>query len=1018
LTLQEQDRPGQRCKLLKAWRTPDGSRAYLVQVVQTAELLTVVESAPADPKGKSAAMKIYHWGSSPLCPADAPMAPANAVVLGQREAAPKRDAAPKAEVAVKPTEPTPPKAEVAVKPTTPATPKAEVAVKPTEPTLTKAEVAVKPTEPTPTKAEVAVKPTEPTPTKTDVAVKPTTPTTPKAEVAVKPTEPTPTKADVVVKPTAAPKVGVAVKPTTAPKADVAVKPTAPTASKTDVAVKPTQATQWKPTPTPAVQAEPANEHPFLATLFGWRKTETPKQVVSKAPEKLAATKPVEKPTVKSPLEKVETVRLSTTTRMPLDYKGFVVNPIPAAHKAPLLPTEVEKPLLAKAASTSEEKTTQFATKIVIPAPKKMPEDWHASEPMVIVKQTPKEAAGPGLPQRLPDLPASPTLVQPLPPLPPLVGPVQVAHKTETLPSAPAPSAPPPAPEKLPDLPTIQPPAPAAVPQPVKPHHYQKTMSAPIAAAPAVVAVTPRAFLKSPPSATQAPPAIVKATALPLLPPPAPPSPVAVAAPSAIGREPPVTSVLAGTSPPETPTPAVKPVHLPVVEKVESEPTPPSSLPHAHPGSADPLMDPNHFARKAHLENAAHPAPDRVEPPAPELVKSSASLPPLPPLPGATTPAAAAPTAEATPTTPAPVTPVRIEPTPTPTAETITPTPAPTTPARIEPTPMAPLPAKSAAVKPPAPAPATPPTAAPAGMASVAAATTATVEDFIPTPSGPAPKVRVASTRQATRAPVRTQPAAPTEYDPDALQANAFTDPPPPPPPVDSGNAFPVPHAPQGVTPYPGMQMPMQAGMPMQMPMQAGMPMQMPSMEAAVAPGMANAFTAGSTPRPIPANFGANYAPPNAFRDQVGRPMGVGGMQPYPPMMGYAPPMMMAQPTPARPVLAAMPSTVASSVTPDTATTPQLMSMLRDALYPSYREMAAERLGVAENRTQPPIVNALVLGAREDPAATVRAACVRALTTMKAEGPAVEAVYRELRQDPDERVRRTLPEVVPVSAPGR
>src|SRR6516162_643804 len=63
LTLQEQDRPGQRCKLLKAWRTPDGSRAYLVQVVQTAELITVVESAPADPKGKSAAMKIYHWGS-------------------------------------------------------------------------------------------------------------------------------------------------------------------------------------------------------------------------------------------------------------------------------------------------------------------------------------------------------------------------------------------------------------------------------------------------------------------------------------------------------------------------------------------------------------------------------------------------------------------------------------------------------------------------------------------------------------------------------------------------------------------------------------------------------------------------------------------------------------------------------------------------------------------------------------------------------------------------------------------
>jgi hypothetical protein len=185
-----------------------------------------------------------------------------------------------------------------------------------------------------------------------------------------------------------------------------------------------------------------------------------------------------------------------------------------------------------------------------------------------------------------------------------------------------------------------------------------------------------------------------------------------------------------------------------------------------------------------------------------------------------------------------------------------------------------------------------------------------------------------------------------------------------------------------------------------------MPGPMPPMDGGVPAGMANAFTTTGTTRPIPANFGPAYYPPNAFVD-AGAPQTMPYPQamPYPPMPGYPPAMMMTPRPYYAPPMAYNPAPAPAPATPETASVPQLLAMLKEAMYPSQREMAADRLGSTDYRKEQPIVDALVLGAREDPAATVRAACLRALTHMKAEGPAVEAAVRELKNDRDERVRR-------------
>ena len=75
------------------------------------------------------------------------------------------------------------------------------------------------------------------------------------------------------------------------------------------------------------------------------------------------------------------------------------------------------------------------------------------------------------------------------------------------------------------------------------------------------------------------------------------------------------------------------------------------------------------------------------------------------------------------------------------------------------------------------------------------------------------------------------------------------------------------------------------------------------------------------------------------------------------------------------------------------------------MYPSHREWAAENLAEADVQLHPQVVDALLTSARQDTAASVRAACVRSLAKLNAHTEAVAATLRSLKGDTDARVRR-------------
>ncbi|MHB1426767.1 MAG: HEAT repeat domain-containing protein [Gemmataceae bacterium] len=194
-------------------------------------------------------------------------------------------------------------------------------------------------------------------------------------------------------------------------------------------------------------------------------------------------------------------------------------------------------------------------------------------------------------------------------------------------------------------------------------------------------------------------------------------------------------------------------------------------------------------------------------------------------------------------------------------------------------------------------------------------------------------------------------------------------------------------------------------------------------DTGVPDAMANAFTVAGTRRPIPADFGGTPQEPNGFD----RPMqgdgspplayGMDGMgMPRPPM-----PNMMAMgprgPMPANPMMSVPPTPpsaqaagFANASAPPTGV-PQLLSTLKDSLYPSERETAAEQLSELNWRIQPLVVESLMKSAREDPAATVRASCVHALAHMKVNSTEAVALVRDLKTDRDPRVRQEAEEAL-------
>jgi hypothetical protein len=85
---------------------------------------------------------------------------------------------------------------------------------------------------------------------------------------------------------------------------------------------------------------------------------------------------------------------------------------------------------------------------------------------------------------------------------------------------------------------------------------------------------------------------------------------------------------------------------------------------------------------------------------------------------------------------------------------------------------------------------------------------------------------------------------------------------------------------------------------------------------------------------------------------------------------------------------------------------QLTAMLRDGPYPSQREWAAESLAAA-SPSDPAVVQALLRGAQEDLAPTVRATCVHCLAGMNAHSAPVLATLYGMQADPDARVRQEV-----------
>lgn len=98
-------------------------------------------------------------------------------------------------------------------------------------------------------------------------------------------------------------------------------------------------------------------------------------------------------------------------------------------------------------------------------------------------------------------------------------------------------------------------------------------------------------------------------------------------------------------------------------------------------------------------------------------------------------------------------------------------------------------------------------------------------------------------------------------------------------------------------------------------------------------------------------------------------------------------------------------TEAAPAAPPTSQLGQLMDLLRNSPYPAQRELAAAYLASGDWRVDPRLViTALLNGAKQDPAPTVRAGCITNLMRMNVTTAPYRAVLEELRTDADPRVR--------------
>jgi hypothetical protein len=173
-----------------------------------------------------------------------------------------------------------------------------------------------------------------------------------------------------------------------------------------------------------------------------------------------------------------------------------------------------------------------------------------------------------------------------------------------------------------------------------------------------------------------------------------------------------------------------------------------------------------------------------------------------------------------------------------------------------------------------------------------------------------------------------------------------------------------------------------------------------------APMMANAF---ATPMPMmPGPMAPGMVPPGMM--MVAAPQ---SNVPFIPMA--VPPSRTAQNVPPAPVK--NPTPVASQPVMAVPDVPQALVILRDSGYPSQREWAAEKLASCKWQTQPQVLEALLKALRDDPAASVRAACIRSLAKMEANTVPVIAALKALKDHSDANIRYEAEQALLSLAPG-
>jgi hypothetical protein len=95
---------------------------------------------------------------------------------------------------------------------------------------------------------------------------------------------------------------------------------------------------------------------------------------------------------------------------------------------------------------------------------------------------------------------------------------------------------------------------------------------------------------------------------------------------------------------------------------------------------------------------------------------------------------------------------------------------------------------------------------------------------------------------------------------------------------------------------------------------------------------------------------------------------------------------------------------------------QWVTILKDSIYPSQREWAADQLSACDWHKNLELVPELLKAAKGDPAATVRAGCIRCLARMNVDTVPVVLAIQKMKKDADPRVQSEAEQALSVLAP--